>query len=237
MDLKAKNSKIDRRGLLLGAGFALCGGASFVATPRQTSSRISEDAFQALLPAKVGGWTARVSSDLILPSADALSDKLYENLKTYTYEGPGLPTIMFLIAYSSVQQNDVQVHRPEVCYPMAGYPILKNQPVEARIGNRGIPARYLTADRGALRELILYWTRVGHSYPLNWTQQRIEMARAGLSGALPDGALVRFSLISDSDTGALEMLSQFASQMNNALSQKASDVFYGAKADPNSRLG
>ena len=144
---------------------------------------------------------------------------------------------MFLIAYSSVQQNDVQVHRPEVCYPMAGYPILTNQPVEARIGNRGIPARYLTADRGALRELILYWTRVGHSYPLNWTQQRIEMARAGLAGALPDGALVRFSLISDSDTGALEMLSQFASQMNNALSQKASDVFYGAKADPNSRLG
>ena len=227
MDLKAKNSKIDRRALLLGAGFALCGGASFVATPRQTSSRISEVAFQALLPAKVGGWTARVSSDLILPSADALSDKLYENLKTYTYEGPGLPTIMFLIAYSSVQQNDVQVHRPEVCYPMAGYPILTNQPVEARIGNRGIPARYLTADRGALREMILYWTRVGQRFPLNWTQQRIEMARANVSGVIPDGALLRFSTISAEGSNDYQLLTDFAHKMAQSLNPKMKEVFFG----------
>jgi len=228
VNLKVKNSKIDRRALLLGAGFALCGGASYVAKPRQTSSRISEDAFRALLPAKVGGWTARVSSDLILPSADALSDKLYENLNTYTYEAPGLPTIMFLIAYSSVQQNNVHVHRPEICYPMAGYPILKNQPVEAHIGNRVIPARYLTADRGALHETILYWTRVGQRFPLNWTQQRIEMARENVGGVIPGGALVRFSTISAEGSSDYQLLTDFANKMTESLNSKMKEVFFGS---------
>ena len=227
MDAKTNTFAIDRRGLLIGAGFTICGGASYVMQPRKTGNSITETTFQKLLPTKVGQWTSRVSSDLILPITDELSEKLYENLETLVYEGPNLPSIMFLIAYSSIQQNDIQVHRPEVCYPMSGFPILDNQPLVALIGNSRVPSRFLIADRESQNEMILYWTRVGRKYPLDWNQQRIEMARAGLLGVIPDGALVRFSMISDSETDAVESLTNFAGLMKSSLSQRALEVFFG----------
>jgi len=128
---------------------------------------------------------------------------------------------------SSVQQHDLQVHRPEVCYPMSGYPIIENRPVKVRIGNKGIPARYLTADRGALQEMILYWTRVGNSFPLNWAQQRIEMARANVGGVIPDGALLRFSTISEEGSNDYPLLTDFASKLATSLNPKMKDVFFG----------
>lgn len=218
---------IDRRALLVGAGLAVCGGISYLRQPSKTSEAISSRAFKQLIPKKVGGWTASISSDLILPSADDLSAKLYENLETLIYEGPDLPGIMFLIAYSSVQQNDVQVHRPEVCYPMSGYPILNNRPIQAKVGELQVPSRFLIADRSNLNEMILYWTRVGRAFPLGWEQQRIEMAKSGLQGVVPDGALVRFSMISQSEKDAQNTLTDFAGMMRQAMSKEGLRVFFG----------
>ena len=218
---------IDRRAILFGASFTLLGASSFIVNPRPLTKPISEGEFQKLLPITVGKWKARKSSELILPAADALSDKLYENLQTLVYEGQNLPSIMFLIAYSSIQQNDVQVHRPEVCYPMAGFPIVANRPIIAAVENKKVPARFLIADRGSQKEMILYWTRVGQKYPLNWEQQRLEMARAGLSGIIPDGALIRFSMLAESETEALDTLTTFAGEMKNSLLKRATGIFFG----------
>lgn len=218
---------IDRRGLLLGAGLSICGGISYLKQPSKVSGAINSSAFKQLIPKKVGGWTASISSDLILPSADDLSAKLYENLETLIYEGPNLPGIMFLIAYSSVQQNDVQVHRPEVCYPMSGYPIISNRPIQATVGKLKVPSRFLVAERSSVNEMILYWTRVGRAFPLGWEQQRIEMARSSLQGVVPDGALVRFSMISRSEKDAEDTLMNFAKMMHHEMGKQALRVFFG----------
>ena len=120
---------IDRRSVLLGMG--LVGGAalSYFGTSRVSASPISEAQFQHMIPERVGGWKSHKSSELVLPAQDDMQAKLYENLETRIYEGRGLPTIMMLIAYNRAQQNDVQVHRPEVCYPASGYPITANKPI------------------------------------------------------------------------------------------------------------
>jgi len=150
--------------------------------------------FREAIPVRVGDWTSRKSSELVLPPQDD-SNKLYENLETRVYESRSLPAMMVLVAYSSIQQNDNQVHRPEVCYPASGYPIITSKPIELVYGSTILAAREVTADRGGLVERVIYWVRIGDRFPTSWASQRFDMAAANLKGIIPDGVLVRVSAI------------------------------------------
>lgn len=218
---------LNRRSMVIGGALLACGALAIVRQPSSMAKPIGEDKFKAMLPAVVGPWRSRPSFELVLPPADTLSEKLYENLETRIYEGEDLPQIMFLIAYSSIQRNDVQVHRPEVCYPVAGLPILSNEARVSKIGTRAIQTRFLSADRRGPMEYILYWTRVGLKYPLEWSDQRIAMMQSNLLGQLPDGALIRFSMISNDPVEASATLTNFATQMAGTLNTQAKMIFFG----------
>jgi EpsI family protein len=225
-----RETGLDRRNLILGAALAACAGMAYAATPKSQSKPLSDAEFEKLIPSQIGSWTSYNSAELILPPPDELSEKLYENIVTRIYQRKDAPPIMFLIAYSSIQRNDVQVHRPEVCYPAAGLPILKNVPGKSKIGNKTLDTRFLIADRRSAKEMILYWTRVGTSFPLDWRDQRIEMARANLNGIMPDGALVRFSMIANDEDEARRTLTDFASEMKAALPGRSRQIFFGGKS-------
>jgi EpsI family protein len=186
---------VDRRSLLFGGILAAGAGYSVVRKAVPEAKRIPQKRFDEIVPAEVGPWHSRKSAELVLPPEDATSEVLYENLQTRIYEGDRLPSFMALFGYSSVQQNDVQVHRPEVCYPASGFPIIHNTPVELNIGGQRIYARYLVADRKSAHEYILYWIRLGKDFPTNWSQQRLDMAYYNISGVVPDGFLYRSSTI------------------------------------------
>jgi EpsI family protein len=200
--------KLDRRSLLIGSGLAAAGGICYSRTPVRLSMPVSQENFSAAIPEKVGQWTSRKSQELVLPPRDE-SNSLYENLETRIYEGAGLPTIMLLIAFSSKQQNDIQVHRPEVCYPASGFPILWSRQAQINLASRSIVGRELLAERGGLRERIFYWVRVGASFPTSWAQQRVTMAVQNLKGVVPDGALFRVSSIEEPDNPNLEVIMNF----------------------------
>lgn len=218
---------IDRRGALIGAAFVACAALTAFRQPLEAVSHISTKDFAASIPVKVGGWTAQKSADVVLPAPDGLSDKLYQNLETRIYTGDELPPVMFLCAYSNVQKNDVQVHRPEICYPASGYPIVKNVAEKIRVGNQVINARSLIADRGGLKEMILYWTRVGNSFPVDWRTQRIEMAKANLAGTIPDGVLLRVSAIMDDETSAQKLLLQFIEKLQFSSNSNLNALIFG----------
>ena len=152
---------IDRRSVVVGFGLVAGAAFSYLNMPRALAAPITNFEFERMIPDTVGGWSSRKSAELVLPAEDDQQEKLYENLETRIYEGDGLPTMMLLIGYSSIQQNDVQVHRPEVCYPAAGFPIVHSQPAVIEFGPTKIFARELVADRAGLHERILYWVRVG----------------------------------------------------------------------------
>ena len=198
-----RKAAIDRRSVVVGLGLAAGAAFSHFNTPRALASPIAEARFQRLIPSKVGGWTSRKRAE------DEGQDKLYENLETRIYEGNGLPAMMLLIAYSSVQRNDVQVHRPEVCYPAAGFPILWTKPATIDAGNRKLLGRELLADRGGLHERIIYWVRVGDEFPIGWPEQRLTMALSNARGVTPDGVLFRVSTIEDDPEIAASALRMF----------------------------
>lgn len=205
---KREQPILDRRGLLIGAGLTAVAGLSYWRAPSTVVAPLAEGQFSAAMPAKVDGWQSRASAEVVLPPQDD-SNKLYENLETRIYEGPGLPAIMLLIAYSSVQQNDIQVHRPEVCYPASGYPILSSRHRKLELAGKVVDATELKADRGGLVEKIIYWVRVGDEFPVNWSSQRVSMAKANLNGRIPDGVLFRVSAIEDPTEDVSEKLNNF----------------------------
>ena len=204
---------VDRCGEILGAAFVACAGLTAFRQPMEGVSPIFSKAFAATIPAKGGGWTAEKSSEVVLAAPDETSDKLYQNVETRTYTRDALPEIMFLCAYSNIQKNDVQVHRAEVCYLASGYPITKYIAEKITAGNQDTNARFLIADRGGLREMIIYWTRVGKSFPIDRQSQAIEMAKASITGALPDGVLLRVSSIMDEQKSAKKLFLQLIEKL------------------------
>jgi EpsI family protein len=187
---------LDRRSILVGTGLAAAGALSYLVAPKAVGKPIEKPTFNNAIPDRVGGWTSRKSQEIVLPPQDD-SNQLYENQETRIYEGAGLPAIMFLIAYSSIQQNDVQVHRPEVCYPASGFPVISTEQTDISYRGREFAGREVLADRGGFHERIIYWIRVGGSFPTSWREQRIKMALANLSGSVPDGVLFRVSAIEE----------------------------------------
>jgi EpsI family protein len=206
--MEAGGLAMDRRSLVVDAGLTAAAALAYLRMPVAMEQAFKPARFSAAIPATVGGWTSRKSAEVVLPPQDD-SNELYGNLETGVYEGLGLPAIMLLIAFSSIQQNDIQVHRPEVCYPASGYPILWSRSREIDFGSATIVARELVADRGGLRERIVYWVRVGSAFPTNWAEQRTTMARQNLQGSIPDGALFRVSSIEAPDSPSSAALLQF----------------------------
>ena len=200
---------INRRSLMVGFGLTAGAAFSYFNMPRASATPITKSRFERMIPETVGGWSSRKSAELVLPAEDDQQDKLYENLETRIYEGNGLPSMMLLIGYSSVQQNDVHVHRPEVCYPAAGFPIVQSKPAEIDFGPRKVFARELVADRGGLKERILYWVRVGEKFPIGWADQRLVMAISNAKGVTPDGLLFRVSTIEEVGKSSPQALENF----------------------------
>lgn len=200
--------RLDRRSILVGTGLAAAGAVSYLVAPKAVAKPIEKPTFNSAIPDRIGGWTSRKSQQIVLPPQDD-SNQLYENQETRVYEGAGLPAIMLLIAYSSIQQNDVQVHRPEVCYPASGFPVISTEPTQISYRGREFGGRELLADRGGLHERIIYWIRVGGTFPTSWREQRVNMALANLSGSVPDGVLFRISAIEEPGKSTSVLLRKF----------------------------
>jgi EpsI family protein len=202
--------RLSRRKLIIGLAVGGTVALSELYVPRRSVAQISEKKFDALIPEQLGSWRYATQSGLVLPPEDQLSRTLYEQLLTRVYTDGSADAVMLVMAYSSVQEGRLQVHRPEVCYPAAGFAIIENSPATVPINDRfSIPVRFLAADRGARREYVMYWTRIGDSMPIKWFDQRLMMAKANLQGFIPDGLLARVSVISDDREEAMATLTRF----------------------------
>lgn len=209
-DNPASAVKFSRRDFVVGLALAGASGVGYAAQPKVVNPRISNTTFASWIPQKVGPWSVEGTSGVVLPPPDALSDRLYDNLITRVYSGPGSSAVMMLIAYNFRQDGVLQLHRPEFCYPAGGYQLSSTAPVTLALGDRRqIPASAFTAVNATRTEQVLYFTRLGGSFPRTWADQRIAVMRANLSGQIPDGAMMRVSIFDTDQRRALETLRGF----------------------------
>jgi len=186
-----------------------------------------------LFPRKVDDWEYEGSNGLVLPPPDQLRDRIYNSLLTRYYASPTTLPIMMLIAYSGQQDGVLQVHRPEVCYPAAGYDIIESHIDPLNVG-RGlvIPSHFISARSNSRHEQLIYWTRIGNAFPTRWWQQHVAVAEENLHGRVPDGVLVRISTAAASDGDAIAVLNRFTTSMLTMLSPLARRILFGEAGAP-----
>lgn len=220
-----------RRDLLLGMATLSAAGAAWAGTPTKVQKSIPDGGLEKLIPDRVGAWTFATASGLVLPPPDQLARLLYDQQVARTYTAPDRPAVMLLLAYGSSQGGMLQIHRPEICYPASGFELSNS--VETSISlpsGYAIPARRFTGRSDARVEQVLYWTRIGDYLPVSWTRQRLAVMYSNFAGYVPDGLLVRASLISNDPVSAQRTLTDFFRAMLQGMTLPQRRMLIGSAA-------
>jgi len=153
---------------------------------------------ETLIPKQFGVW--RIDGTLVPVIADpkqmAEIKKYYSQTLARSYTNDKGQRVMLSIAYGSDQSDTMQVHRPEVCYPAQGLPILWGQTGMLSTAFGDIPVRKLVASRSSMIEPITYWITVGGEVNGSDFIRKLDKLKFTFTGVLPDGLLFRVSSIS-----------------------------------------
>ena len=185
--------KSARRDFLIGGtclGGALLGGA--VSAWRPTTRPVG--GLAALIPEQIGGWRFAGTGDVLVAEEGETARTPYDDLLTRVYRSGSAPPVTMLVAYGATQRGDVRIHRPEGCYPAAGFTLSDRELVLLPFpGMPAVPARIVHAASVLRTEHVLYWIRIGATFPTDGLEQRWAVIREHLAGRMPDGVLVRLS--------------------------------------------
>lgn len=216
-----------RRDFIIGAAALGTAALSNLGLRGARAAPMERGGLQSLIPAAIGPWSYAADEGLVMSRESPLTEKTYDDVLTRVYIAPQLAPLMLLVGYSSSQDDSVQLHRPESCYPAAGFRLEErpSRSVALRDGRR-IEARCLTATAPDRIEQILYWTRVGREFPVTYFSQRISAIRQDLVGRRPDGVLVRISAIGTE--AVAPQLERFAMLLANSPSGRTRALVAGA---------
>jgi EpsI family protein len=218
---------LGRRKFILGSAFLVSAGAAAAMVPRRKIDLLGDKKLEKIVPDRIGPWSFYSKSGLVVPPSDELSEWLYSQLLTRVYVASDQLPIMLLIAQSASQSGVLQVHRPEVCYPAGGYTLSPPMRQEISLGDRSLQTVGFTATGDSRTEQLLYWTRIGSDVPTSWAEQRWSVARANLSGEVPDAVLVRVSTVSTERQEALDVLQRFARSLIDSVPASLRPFFTG----------
>lgn len=216
-----------RRELLLGGGLLAATGTAFMFQPRDRQNTLGSAKLEQLVPARLGRWAFETNSGLVLPPADQLRDKTYQQLLTRVYTRADGSAVMLLIAYGGSQDGMIQIHRPEVCYPASGFRLAKVEEQRTPLSSHlHIPSRYIVAESGLRREQLIYWTRLGQRFPRSWSEQKLAVIKENLEGTIPDGVLIRISTVAAGD--ARDLLDGFAADLFQSVGGQMKAILIGS---------
>jgi EpsI family protein len=220
---------MNRRDVLMGGGLLAASGAAAALTPRGRLVLLGDRQLDDIIPNKIASWSHVESSNFVMPkSPGSLADRLYSQTLTRLYISPSRMPVMLVIAYGAVQNDLLQLHRPEVCYAAVGFTVSASRRALVPLGGAAeLPVRKMTAETESREEQICYWTRIGDDLPTDGREQRWVKLRQQMRGYLADGILVRMSTVGPSDPQVFDELTDFAAAMVKAVKPGNRDVLIG----------
>lgn len=220
---------INRRDALIGGALACAGAAGLALRPSSGGHPPYQGDLNKDLPDIVGPWQVRDGANAVLPPEDALSEQIYDQIAAKRYVADALPAITLVLAYGVAQSYSTQLHRPDVCYPASNFTILEQQPVTLGAGENGLNARMMDAQRAQREDTVLYWTRMGDSFPDSLWEQRFVIAQEAFARSASDGIVIRLSTTGISAERARESLIKFAEELYNSSPKELRKMLFGSK--------
>jgi EpsI family protein len=218
--------------MLIGAVCAAAAATSVAMEPRRRVSLLGRKKMADVVPRAFGVWTSQDVSDLVKPlEPGSLAARLYGEEVARRYVNSATQAeVEVLLAHGDSQTDQLQLHRPEVCYPAVGYAIISS--VVAGIplpGRVTLPVRRLVANSPDRRDHIVYWTRLGEFFPVSDSQQRHDQLKTALGGYIADGLLARFSVAGSDTPSAFGVLQDFIPAMILATAARDRPVLIGTR--------
>lgn len=198
------------RVVLIGLGMLAAAGLAYAMKPTRQAAGADSFQLEAAIPRQFGAWTEQKQQvQIVDPRQQETLDRIYSQVLMRSYVNAEGVRVMLSIAYGSNQSDDLQVHRPEVCYPAQGAQLLStvNASLPTQWGE--IPARRLTTQFGPRHEPVTYWVMVGDRAIIGGLQGKLAQLRYGFRGQIPDGMLVRASTIDPDDERAFAQQARF----------------------------
>lgn len=213
----------DARRWAVGLAMLFVAGVTVVVKPsdRMAESRPRID-LETAIPQRFGDWKVdpSVAPVSLSPDVQAMLDKIYSQILSRTYIDSRGQRVMLSIAYGGDQSRETQVHKPEVCYPAQGFQIQSIAVGVLDAAASKIPVMRLVATKGPRVEPITYWIAVGDTVVRGALEQNLARLKYGLTGAVPDGILVRVSTISRDEPSSYKLQQHFVSDMLQAMDKK-----------------
>jgi EpsI family protein len=185
------------------------------------------------IPRQFGDWQEEVSaaSNVINPQANLLLDKLYSQVLSRSYINSKGYRVMLSIAYGRDQRGSLQLHYPEVCYPVQGFQVLatRNGVLNLPDGRLNVRMMETSASTGRV-EPLTYWTLVGDVPSLGGLRKKLIESKYALKGYVPDGILVRASSIDADSSRAFAEQSQFFAELIGSLAASSRERIRGEVA-------
>ena len=222
-----------RRALLIGTACVFSSGVAAALKPRQKISLLPVGKkLGDILPRKFGGWDSRDVTDLYAPETpDSLAAQLYgETVARLFTDRQSGRQILMLMAHGESQSNELQLHRPEVCFPAFGFSLTASAPLQLQIGKGvALPARRLLAESNLQKQTVVYWTRLGEYFPVSVTEQRLNRLTAAMHRYIPDGLLARFSMVETGSDSAFAEMCRFIPALLAEVPKNRLSVFVGTR--------
>lgn len=224
-------SPLARRDLLVGGtccvGALLGGSASVWSAPRP----LPDGGLDALIPKRIGEWSLASTEGVVVAEGDDRVRGPYDDLLTRIYRSTTSPPVTLLVAYIGSQRASVRLHRPEACYPAAGFTLVDREQVRLMLpGVHPVSAQMILARAPTRSEQLLYWTRVGADFPTSNVAQLGAFVRANLAGSVPDAVLVRLSVPGSDRTRAWAACRTFLAALVAGSSPEAARLLFGGAA-------
>ncbi|AGX87456.1 exosortase-associated protein EpsI, B-type [Candidatus Symbiobacter mobilis] len=218
------------RNLLLMAGMLLAAALGALLRPTHyLADELPAIDLERMVPKTVGLWREETNTiaQVVNPQQTEMLQKLYSQTLSRVYIDPAGYRVMLSVAYGKNQSDDLQLHKPEICYPAQGFTLLDKQPIALNMDAQQIPAIRLQTTLGRRVEPVTYWTVVGEYGITSGLEKKWVEWQYALDRRIPDGMLVRVSSV-DEDTGrAFEKHREFASALRAALAWDVRQRFLG----------
>ncbi|WP_332740958.1 exosortase-associated protein EpsI, B-type [Hydrogenophaga sp.] len=206
--------------------------AALAAAMRPTASLADERPtidLAAMVPSEFGDWKEQfnVAVQIVDPEQQATIEEIYTQTLTRNYVHTDGYRVMLSIAYGKNQSDNLQLHKPEVCYPAQGFKLEKVERVPLNLLDQSISSTRLETHLGQRFEPVTYWTVVGDHITTTGIDKKLVEMRYGLSGRVPDGMLVRVSSIDRDSPRAHRIQAEFAAAMVAAIAPENRSRFAG----------
>jgi EpsI family protein len=151
-----------------------------------------------LVPPQIGAWRESDGNFAAVDPGDIGEERTaansYDQIVSRSYIHPDGTEIILTLAYGRVQEQELKIHSPELCYSAQGFLLADDRAI--RLDGGRLPGRTFVATRPERNEIVAYWVRIGDVTTSTSLGVRLALLRLGVRHMVPDGILVRGSIVS-----------------------------------------